>query len=201
MKIIDSKGRIFGLINIFDLGATLVILGVIIGIFFIPGTTGGSVAQIGESTKVEVDLLVRGLTVKDPTTLYQEMKENKKTSIIIRNQPYSQVKIKDVMQLPRTTVAPQPDGSILAKDDPRPEVTFIQDMLITLEGDAQITDGGAVFAQQKVKIGTVLELDGTTYNFKGSVIDVRFDKTKVTETENTETENTETENTETEKEN
>lgn len=181
MKIIDSKGKLFGLINIFDLGAALVILGVIIGIFFIPGTTGGSVAQVGDTTKIEVDLLVRGLTVKDPDILYKDMKENKNTSIIIRNQPYSQVKIKDVVQLPRTTNVPQPDGSVVAKNDPRPEINFIQDMLITLEGDAQITDGGAVFAQQKVKIGTVLELDGTTYNFKGSVIEVRFNQPEKTQ--------------------
>jgi len=177
MKIIDSKGRIFGLINVFDLGAALVILGVIIGIFFIPGTTGGSVAQIGDTTQIEVDLLVRGLTVKNPETLLKDMKENKKTSIIIRNQPYSQVKIKEVVQLPRTTNVPQPDGSVIAKNDPRPELNFIQDMLITLEGDAQITEEGAVFAQQKVKVGTVLELDGTTYNFKGSVVDVRINQT------------------------
>ncbi len=181
MKIIDSKGRIFGLINVFDLGAALVILGVIIGIFFIPGNTGGSVAQVGDAAQVEIDLLVRGLTVKNPDTLYKNMKENQKTSIIIRNQPYSQIQIKDVVQLPRTTNVPQPDGSVLALNDPRPEINFIQDMLITLEGDAQITEEGAVFAQQKVKIGTVLELDGATYNFKGSVVDVRINQTEKTE--------------------
>ena len=176
MKIIDSKGRIFGLINIFDLGAALVILGVIIGIFFIPGTTGGSVAQVGENSQIEVELLVRGLTVKNAENLYKDMKENKDTSIIIRNQPYSQVKIKDVVELPRTTPVAQPDGSVLAKDDPRPEVKLIKDMLITIEGEAQVTEKGAVFAQQKVKIGSVLELDGTTFNFKGSVIDVRINE-------------------------
>jgi Domain of unknown function (DUF4330) len=47
-------------------------------------------------------------------------------------------------------------------------------MILTLEGKAQITKTGAVFGNQKVKIGTLIELDGSNYNFRGSVIDVRL---------------------------
>ena len=39
MAILDSKGRLFGKFNILDIGALLVILLVIIGIFF-TGSTG-----------------------------------------------------------------------------------------------------------------------------------------------------------------
>ncbi len=46
MAILDSKGRLFGKINLLDLGAGLVILLVIFGIFIFPGTSG-SVAQVG----------------------------------------------------------------------------------------------------------------------------------------------------------
>ena len=59
MAILDSKGRLFGKINLLDLGALMVILLVIGGIFLFPGTTG-SVAQVGTKTApIEVDLLVR----------------------------------------------------------------------------------------------------------------------------------------------
>jgi len=45
MAILDSKGRLFGKVSILDLGAALVILLVVVGIFFFPGTSG-SVAQL-----------------------------------------------------------------------------------------------------------------------------------------------------------
>ena len=63
MKILDSQGRLFGKVSILDLGAVLIILMVIVGIFFFPGTTRGSVAQIGNviSKPVEVEAIAVGL--------------------------------------------------------------------------------------------------------------------------------------------
>ncbi|NJR73518.1 MAG: DUF4330 domain-containing protein, partial [Scytonema sp. CRU_2_7] len=100
MAILDSKGRLFGKINILDLGAALVILLVILGIFVFPG--GGSVAQVGSKTvPIEVDLVVRGLNVLDTKQLYtQGFEKGGKTKVIIRNQPYGQIDIKSVQELP-----------------------------------------------------------------------------------------------------
>lgn len=172
-KILDSQGRLFSKISILDLGAALVILLVILGIFFFPGTSG-SVAQLGVTTKpVEVDLVVRGLSIRDPQNLIKEFQTKQKTNIIIRNQPYGQVGIKTVKELPRTVIIPQPDGSVKALADPRPD-NFSTDLLITLAGKAQITDNGPVFGNNKIKIGTPIELEGFDYNFNSSVIDVRI---------------------------
>ncbi len=171
--ILDSKGRLFGKISILDLGAACVIVLVIIGIFLFPGKTG-SIAQVNVATKpVEVDLLVRGLSVKDPETMISQMKEEKKTSLIIRNQPYGNVEILDAEILPRTVPVNQPDGSVKAMTDPRPEVNLVADMTMTLGGKAQILDDGIVLGNQKLKIGTTVELDGYDYNFRASVIQVR----------------------------
>lgn len=174
MAILDSKGRLFGKVSILDLGAALVILLVVVGIFFFPGTSG-SVAQVGVATKpVEVDLIVRGLNVRDPQKLFdQGFKEGGKTNIIIRNQPYGQIGIKAVKQLPRMTLVPQPDGSIRELPDPRANL-FNTDMLVTLTGQAQITDTGPVLGNSKLKIGAPVELEGFNYNFNASVIDLRL---------------------------
>ncbi|MFB2933913.1 DUF4330 domain-containing protein [Aerosakkonemataceae cyanobacterium BLCC-F154] len=173
MKILDTQGRIFGKFSILDLGAALVILLVIVGIFFFPGTSG-SVAQVGVPTKpVEVDLLVRGLSIRQPQDLLKEFQTKKKTNIIIRNQPYGQVDVKAVKELPRTLVIPQPDGTAKAVPDPRPD-NFSTDMLITLTGKAQITKNGPVLGNSKLKVGTPVELEGFDYNFNSSVIDVRI---------------------------
>ncbi|HEY9851294.1 MAG TPA: DUF4330 domain-containing protein [Leptolyngbyaceae cyanobacterium] len=172
-KILDSQGRLFGKISILDLGAALVILLVILGIFFFPGTSG-SVAQLGVTTKpIEVDLVVRGLSIREPQNLIKEFQTKQKTNIIIRNQPYANVGIKTVRELPRTVLIPQPDGSVKALPDPRKD-NFSTDLLITLAGKAQITENGPVFGNNKVKVGTPIELEGFDYNFNASVIDVRI---------------------------
>ncbi len=171
MAILDSQGRLFGKVSVLDIGAALVILLVIIGIFFFPSTTGSSIAQVGITTKpVEVDVIVRGLSVRNPQDL---LKEGEKATFIIRNQPYGQIDIKSVEFLPETVLVPQPDGSIRALPDPRASRNFSANMLMTLEGKGQVTASGPVLGNSKIKVGTPVELEGTTYNFKASVIDVR----------------------------
>lgn len=174
MAILDSKGRLFGKINILDLGAALVIVLVIFGIFFLPGGSG-SVAQVGTKTvPLEVDVVVRGLNVRDPEQLFsQGFTKDGKTKVIIRHQAYGTIDIKSVQQLPRTIMVPQPDGSVKELPDTRAN-NFSTDMLVTLQGKAQITEEGPVLGNSKVKIGMPIELDGFNYNFNASVIDIRL---------------------------
>jgi hypothetical protein len=173
MTIIDSKGRLFGKVSLLDVGAALIILMVLGGIFLYPGTSG-SVAQVGATMKpVEVDVMVRGLSSSDPDRLFNDIQNAGTVNIIIRNQPYGQVNVKSVQRLPRSTVVPQPDGSVMALPDPRPELNYTIDMMITLVGEAQITDTGPVFGNSKVKVGTPIELDGDLYNFNTSTVGVR----------------------------
>lgn len=174
MAILDSQGRLFGKVSILDIGAALIILMAIAGIFLFPGSSG-SVAQIGTTTKpVEVDVMVRGLTVANPKGLIDSIQEEGATNVIIRNQPYGRVTVKEVKPLPRSTAVPQPDGSVKSLPDPRPELDFTTDMMITLTDDAQITDGGPVFGNTKMKIGTQVELEGLIYRFNTTVVGVRI---------------------------
>ncbi|MUG98407.1 DUF4330 family protein [Scytonema sp. UIC 10036] len=174
MAILDSKGRLFGKISILDFGALLVILLVIFGVFLFPGGSG-SVAQVGSQTvPIEVDLVVRGLNVRDPEQLYARgFEKGGKTKVIIRNQPYGTIDIKSIQVLPRTILVPQPDGSVKELPDVRSN-NFSTDMLLTLQGKAQVTADGPVLGNSKVKIGMPIELDGFNYNFNSTVIDVRL---------------------------
>ncbi len=175
MKLLDTQGRLFGKISILDLGAAAVIVLTIVGIFFFPGTSGTAQVGIGSTTEpIEVDVLVQGLRVSTPAKLQQSLQESGKTEIIIRNQPFGKVDLLAAAYFPRTVEVPQPDGSVIARPDPRPGEQFTSDWMITVGGNAQITEGGAVLGNSKVKIGTPIELEGRDYNFRGSVIDVRL---------------------------
>ncbi|HLO86329.1 MAG TPA: DUF4330 domain-containing protein [Nostocaceae cyanobacterium] len=173
MAILDSKGRLFGKINLLDLGAVLVILLVVFSIFIYPGTSG-SVAQVGSQTvPIEVDLVVRGLNVRDPEQLFKNgFTKGGKTNVIIRNQPYGEIGIKSIQMLPRTVNVSQPDGSVKELPDPKAN-NFSTDMILTLEGPAKRTENGFVLGNSKVKIGMPFELEGFNYNFNASVIDIR----------------------------
>jgi hypothetical protein len=170
MAIVDSKGRLFGKVNILDLGAALVILLVIIGVLL---PTAVVKAQLGETTRpVEVDVVVRSVGIQNSQPPF---KEGEKTSVIVRNQPYGEVKIKALRELPRNVPASQPDGSVKALPDPRPEASLSKDYLVTLTGNAQIRKDGPVLGNNKIKIGTQIELEGFSYDFSNlNVLDVRL---------------------------
>jgi hypothetical protein len=177
MAILDNKGRVFGKFNLLDIGAALVILLVAVGLFLVPGNSGVSIAQstLGQLKPIEVDVLVMGLSTRNPKAL---LKQGEKTNFIIRNQPYGEVDIKTVQYLPKTVTVSQPDGSAKALPDPRPEMQFSNNLLITLVGQGQVTPKGAVLGNSNVKVGTPVELDGKKYSFKSSVIEVRFEDDK-----------------------
>ncbi|WP_204141844.1 DUF4330 domain-containing protein [Halomicronema sp. CCY15110] len=175
MQILDAKGRLFGKVSLLDIGAALIILMVLVGIFIFPGT-GGSVAQVGggNTQPVEVDVMVRGLTVSDPEGFFQMLQESETTNVIIRNQPHGEVRIQDVQQLPRSQAVPQPDGTVKSFPDPRPEMDYTIDLLITLTDDALITDNGPVVGNSPVKIGTQIQIEGDLYSFYTSTVGVRI---------------------------
>ena len=175
MKIIDSKGRLFGKLSILDFAAACVILLVVVGIFFFPGTplTQSIVAQTKQKP-IEMEVLVRGLGVTDLDGLFQEFEDNQQAEIVIRNQPAGKVNIVERKLLPRTTPVPQPDGTVKALPDPRPEITMIRDLLVTLGGNAEVSNTGFVLpGSKKVKIGSSIQLQGNTYDFSGTIVAIK----------------------------
>lgn len=172
MAILDSQGRLFGKLSILDLGAALVILLVIFGIFIYPGASG-SVAQIGSRQPVEVDVVVRGLLATSPKDF---VKPGSKVNILVRKQPSGSATLKEVKYLPRTVATPQPDGSLKALNDPRPELLLTTDMMLTLASDVQVVEGTPVLGGEKVKVGTTIDLDGPQFNFGSSVVAIRTAK-------------------------
>jgi hypothetical protein len=169
MTILDRQGRLFGKVSILDLGAILVMLFVVAGIFLSPGNTG---AQVNLQS-VEADIIVRGLNVLDPKSLTTQFSPGNKLSFIIRNQPAGKVDIKAVRVLERLISAPQPDGTLKALKDPRPDL-YSTDLIVTVNGKGQKTDDGLVLGNTKMKIGSTVEVDQLNYNFNASVIDIRY---------------------------
>lgn len=170
---LDRQGRLFGKLSILDLGAILIILFVVAGIFLSPGGKSGAIRGQEKPQLVEADLIVRGLNVLNSQTLMTQFSPGSKLNFIIRNQPAGQVDIKAVRQIERTIAVPQPDGSVKAMKDPRPDM-FSTDMIVTVTGNGERTKDGLVLGNTKMKIGSTVEVDQLNYNFNASVIDIRY---------------------------
>lgn len=171
MALLDKKGRLFGKISILDLGLACIVMVVLIGSLLMPGRSGQSVVQAQLNTKpVEIDAIVIGLNASKPAEI---LKEGDTTSIIIRNQPYGEIRLKKIQPLPKTVTASQPDGTVKAFPDPRPESRFSNNLVLTLEGKGQLTPEGPVLGNIPVKVGVPIDLDGKLYSFRASIIDVR----------------------------
>ncbi len=172
MTILDRQGRLFGKVSVLDLGAILVMLFVVAGIFLSPGNTGALRGQ-DKPQSVEADIIVRGLNVLNPQTLITQFSPGSKLSFVIRNQPAGQVDIKTVRQIDRTLAVPQTDGTVKAMKDPRPD-SYSIDMIVTVNGKGQKTKDGLVLGNTKMKIGSTVEVDQLNYNFNATVIDIRY---------------------------
>lgn len=165
MAILDSKGRLFGKVNLLDIGALLVILMVILGVL-LPST---GVAQLGSEVKpVEIDVVVKAFSsAGNPAA---PLKQGDKTSIVIRNQPFGEITVASVKEMPRTIIAPQPDGTVKALPDPRPEAALSKDYLVTLAGNARVDKSGPLLGNNKIKTGIPIELEGFGYDFPNLIV-------------------------------
>jgi hypothetical protein len=173
MAFLDRQGRLFGKFSILDIGAIVTILIVLIGLFIVPGNSGSSIAQMlsAENKTVQVEMNVRGLSATNPQNL---VKVGDKVNIIIRNQPRGEVTIKKVDISTPKVVAAKADGTAVYFEDPRALSTSQSDLVITLESTARVTNDGVVFGNEKVKVGTSIDIEGSKYIIRGSAMAVRY---------------------------
>ncbi len=165
---IDTEGRLFGRINLLDLGLVVVLALAILGFGMAKAGRAGLNAKIKGKTSVEVDCFIRG-SIADPDALF---KTGGKTFITLRNVPYSAVEVVAVRSNKRTITVPTPDGKAVVAV-PDPSEPFARDILLTIREQGAVTDDGVVFGDSKIKVGTPIELEGFKYRLKGSIVDVR----------------------------
>ncbi len=169
-RFIDSKGRLFGKVSVIDVGAALVVVVALVAIFLVPANSQ-SVPVPGFSSSdrqpVEVDVMARRVSARS----LEVFKSGEKANIIIRNQPYGQVQVVGVEDASRKVPVVLPDGAIERLSDEQ----YSFDVVVTVSGDAVITDTGVVLGNSKVKVGIPIELETFDYLIRGTVMDVRID--------------------------
>ena len=151
------------------MGAAAAVLFAAIGVIWSPKLSGAIATATGNVVPVTVTVDVRGIPVANPAALVEAARLEGKVAIVIRNQPHGSVAIKDVTSLQRRLVAVQANGSVVTAIDPNQATFGTLDARFLLAGQGRTGDGGVVFGNQNLKIGTPIELEGNSFRVSGSV--------------------------------
>ncbi|NJK72596.1 MAG: DUF4330 domain-containing protein [Synechococcaceae cyanobacterium SM2_3_60] len=165
---IDGQGRLFGKVNVIDLGALVVTLLAIAIVFFFPTRSGGSLAQIGlgnTQQTVEIEMIARGVSTRslDIFALGAQADVN------VRNVPSGQVEVIGIEDVTKATPVVYPDGRL----EMVPEELYRADVVVTLAATAQVASDGIILGNTKVKVGVGIEIETNDYLLRGTVMAVR----------------------------
>lgn len=167
---LDSRGRVFGFINIIDLCAILIVLAGLLGFFMVKSGAHKTSAQIVKDNKeIEFDIFTRGQKIISPDSLF---KGEDSSFLTIRNVPYTKLKIvKYVCNQWQVPVLHPDNNTGVSIDDPSAPNTY--NCIITLSDTAEITTDGPVIGGNKIKVGLKVDIEGFKYRLPGVVADVR----------------------------
>ena len=157
-----------------DLGAAVAALLAIGGVIWSPRLSGAVAQATGALEPVTVMVDVRGAHAATPLELLQQVRQEGKVAIVIRNQPHGSVAVKQIIPFDRIISTLTPDGNVVSAPDPNQKTFSTFDWRFVLEGQGRRTGGGVVFGNQTIKIGAPVELEGTNFRFNGTVTDLKL---------------------------
>lgn len=158
MKLIDEKGKLFGLINIVDLlvlGAVLLVLGGAAYKFKGHGSSGE-----GATKTVKVTVLAPALR--------PEMLTNVKVGDkMVSGSSFTNVVVKDVKIRPAYMITTDSAGRRVEATDP-----YLKDLIVTVEGKTVISGATINLGGQEIRRNKDFYIKSLDYEFKGMIMDV-----------------------------
>jgi hypothetical protein len=163
MKIVNEKGKLFGLINIVDLSIIILIL--LIGSVLVLKTTGVNVGPITSKTESkQVTVTFRG-TVRDENQIKALKEKDKLISILNPSDAYVKSYTYNVLQVPISTA----DGKQVYAPDPQRKELFVK-FVMNVSSDSGIIK----LDSQDVAVGKDFILKTHTFESKGTIEAIEF---------------------------
>ena len=150
-----------------------IVLALLVGVLTFAHFRGTANKQIEAQAAIGFQVFLRGVTLTGNTS---PINPGDATFITIRNVPYTNLRVADVIIDTKKAVMPNPRGGkdafVLVDDASQ---AFLYDMVVTIvDENAKITKDGAVLGGNKIKIGLPVTLEGPSYKLNGTVSDVRI---------------------------
>lgn len=145
-----------------------VITALIIGYMTFKKIRQTSDKQIISTSQVQFHVFIRGFSY---TGLELPVKKGEKTFITIRNVPYTELLVNDVISEPRQTAISVAGGYKVIND---PAFPNLYDLVVILNDEAKVTKDGPVVGGNKLKTGLPITIEGVDYKLNGTVSNVEI---------------------------
>ncbi|ACX53053.1 hypothetical protein Adeg_1974 [Ammonifex degensii KC4] len=159
MRLIDEKGKLFGLINVLDLFLILLALLVVGGLTYKLLLPRSSVAP------TKVTFVVRVPAVPPETARMVQVGDR-----MVAGAEYTGVKVIDVKVEPALTTETNSQGQKVLARDP-----YFKDVIVTLQGETPLTSAAIRMGNQEIRAGREYYVKSLTYELKGTIIKVSLE--------------------------
>jgi hypothetical protein len=160
MRLIDEKGKLFGLINIVDLLVLLAVLLVLGGAAYkFKGHGGGESA----TRTVKVTVLAPGIRPEMLTNI-------KVGDRMASGSSFTDVVIKDIKIRPAYSITTDSAGRRVEATDP-----YLKDLIVVVEGKTPITGATINLGGQEIRRSKDYFIKSLDYEFKGMILDVTIE--------------------------
>ena len=154
MKLLDDKGKVFGLVNIIDLIIVLVILLVATGAYFRFSNQGAG----GKPATVEFEVMIQHIR----PDLAQTIRVGDK---MVSGSSYTGVTVKDVQIKPGYSINVDARGQRVESIDP-----YLKDVYVTNTGTTTLSSATINMGGQDIRVGKDYFVKSRDYEFKGTVV-------------------------------
>lgn len=153
-----------------NLGAIAILLASLIYLCFWPGPEGLPLVTLGQSpSTIAIEATVSGIKDLEAQTRFQQ---GAQFNIIVDNAPPEPITIQSANLLPNTVAGTQPDGTVKAQVDPRPEMRFSQNLLLQLKGKGYANRSGLFLGLKRVRVGSTIRILAPDFETQASVVGV-----------------------------
>jgi Domain of unknown function (DUF4330) len=153
-----------------NLGAIAVLVVALAYVLFWPGPEGLPLIKIGLPQRtIALDVSIMGINDADLASTFSR---GEKIHVSINHAPDLPMTVKSTQPIPRTVASTQRDGSVKPQPDPRPEMRFSNNLLLTLEGQGYANSKGIFIGLKRTRVGATILLHAPDFDAPGSIVKV-----------------------------
>jgi Domain of unknown function (DUF4330) len=153
-----------------NLGAIAVLIVALVYLLFWPGSEGLPLIKIGLPQRtIALDVSIMGINDADLASTFSK---GEKILVSINRASDLPMTVKSTQPIPRTVASTQRDGSVKPQPDPRPEMRFSNNLLLTLEGQGYANKKGIFIGLKRTRVGATIILHAPDFDAPGSIVKV-----------------------------
>ena len=164
MKLVDEKGKLFGLINVIDLAVIIMVIAVGAGV-----VVKLVLPRFDNAVDRTKDVYVTVICRQRPDSAARELADNIGAALVARND-FSNGTIHSVEVVPASTVGTNADGIAVESEHP-----YLKDIIVVIKGRADPAAAVFTLGAQEMRIGYTIYVKTQRVEITGTIDDIRFE--------------------------